>query len=129
MNGPVSVVPNFSPIAPTLSAAITSRTGSAGAKQWTITLTNSASLSATIPRSPADHHPDRGARPVRRRSSIVSPSLPLGIGNIGPLGSASGSFTINFGGFVATARFTVNLAFQANGTAYRSSATFNNQFY
>jgi hypothetical protein len=129
MNGPANVVANFSPIAPVLSAAITSRTGTATARQWTITLTNSGIGVGNNTQITGLTIKQTAGTTCTAAPVVTSPGLPLAIGNIGPLGSGAGNFIINFGGCVATARFTVNVSFTANGGAYSSSATFNNQFY
>jgi hypothetical protein len=129
INAPANVVANFAAMAPSLSAAITSRTGAASARQWTITLTNNGigagnnTLITGLTFTPAV------GVTCSTPPSIVSPAFPLTIGNIAPMGSAAGSFIINFGGCPTNARFTVKVSFQANGGAYTGSQTFNNQFY
>jgi hypothetical protein len=124
MTAPTSVVANFAPIAPILTAAITSKTGAASARVWTITLSNQGSGIGLNTQLTSLTFTGTGCT----TPPAVATALPLTIGNIGPLGSASGNVTINFAGCPATTKFTVKVGYTANSGAYSNSASFSNQF-
>ncbi len=131
MSAPVSVVANFAPIAPLLTLSVPSKTGAASARAWTIMLANSGSgiglntqlTSMTFTGTGCTTQPA-----IVQPAAGISTATPFPIGTIGPLGSASGTVTINFSGCPSTTKFTVKIGYTANSGAYSGTTTLNNQF-
>ena len=134
LNAPKNVVANYSAIAPLLNGSISSRSGLAATRQWTLTLTNSGLGAATGARITGVSLTQTGGTACSPSPGITnpvpppSPGNPLVVGNVGTSSSGSAGVTLNFGGCAATARFKVVISFAADG-GYSGSATLNNQFY
>jgi hypothetical protein len=133
MTGPKTVTANFSALAPLLSASISARSGAGAARQWTVKLSNSGAGTANDADISSLTITQTGGAacsraPVITQPASLSPAAPLPVGTIPPLGSLTGSVTIDFSGCVSTARFSINIAFEANAGAYAGASTFNNQF-
>ena len=134
MNGPMTVTANFSPIAPLLTASITARSGTAAARAWTITLSNAgagvglATQINSLTVVPVGSPGCTVAPKITQPAAGPSPAAPLAIGDIGPLGSASGQVVLDFSGCQTTTKFNITVGYTANSGAYKGSATFNNQF-
>jgi len=129
------VVANFNAVAPTLSATISSRTGSAGSRQWTLRLTNTGVGPAIGAQITGLVITQTGGTACSVAPSITSPSpppaptTPVLVGNIAAGASADRTVTLNFAGCPATARHRVAISFSANIGGYTNSTTLNNQFY
>ncbi len=124
LNAPTSVVANFAPVAPLLTAAITNKTGPANARVWTITLSNQGTGIGLNTQITSLTFTGTGCTTP---PALLQPP-PYPVGNIGPLGSGAGTVTIDFSGCPATTRFTVKMGYTANSGSYISSASFANQF-
>jgi hypothetical protein len=126
MNAAKNVVANFAALTPNVSASITGRTGTLGARQWTVTLTNNG-LGA------ANNLEISGLTLVQTAGAACTPviigPLPADVGTLAPNASGSATVGINFTGCAPTARYRVTISFHDKTGPYAGSTTLNNLFY
>jgi hypothetical protein len=126
MNGPKNVVANFAALAPNVSASITGRTGTLGARQWNVTLTNSG-LGA------ANNLQISGLTLVQTAGAVCTPvvngPLPADVGTLAPNASGTAVVGLSFTGCAPTARYRVTISFHDKSGPYAGSTTLNNLFY
>ena len=125
MTGPQSITANLAG-SPLLSAAIAGKSGTANARIWNITVSNTGQSTASASRiSGLTLTQTFGAA----CNPVVSPTqFPVLLGNIVVGGSVTGPVTIDFSGCVATARFTATISTNANNGAVTGSTSYGNQF-
>jgi hypothetical protein len=133
MNAPKNVVANYAALAPVVTGSISSRSGGASARQWTLTLTNSgpgAANAAQIIGVALTQTSGAACTPVMTNPAPV-PSLanPLVVGTVAPSSSGTAGVTVNFTGCAPANRYRVVISFTANSGTYSGSTTLNNQFY
>jgi hypothetical protein len=129
MNGPKNVVANFqSTTTPTLNAAVTGKAnGAAGQRVWTIRLANTGLGAATDVQITAAVPAQTQGVACSPAASVVTP-LPISVGTIASGANGTGQVTLDFSGCAdSTARFSLKVAFSANGGAYSGWATISNQ--
>jgi hypothetical protein len=114
-------------VIPKLSALIANKSGPQNARLWTIALTNKSYC-------PAENAQIDGLTLTQTYGATCAPiistpaSFPLGVGNILPSSTASGTVTVDFTGCPNNARFSATIPFSANSGAASGSKTLNNQF-
>jgi hypothetical protein len=137
MNGPKTVVANFTLLAPKLTAAITGRSGTEP-RTWTITLTNigagqateasvtnvSLALVSGSGTCPTGYAPNPSYPIIQTGFPAYATAVPMAAGG----GTATVPVSIDFTGCTAMARFTVTVSFEANSWATSGQTVFNNQF-
>jgi hypothetical protein len=137
MSAPRNVVANYAALVPNLTASISSKSGLAPARHWSITLTNHVLATAN-----ANAAQITGVALTQTFGAACSPpptitdpappplpTNPLPIGNLAPGAFAAATVTINFSGCGSSARFRAVISFAANGGSYSGSTTLNNQYY
>jgi hypothetical protein len=111
----------------TMAGNITSKSGPANARVWTVTFTNNGpgvAMGVQINSMNLTQTFGAACTPV-----VTTPvSLPLSVGSIAPAGSDSAAITINFTGCPANARFTANISFSANSGTLTGTVTRYNQY-
>lgn len=125
MGGARTVTANFVAGPTSLSGLITSRSGAANARTWTITLANigpGAANSARIGNLSLTQVSGAACTP-----SITNP-MPVTVGNIAPNSLAAGNVTIDFTGCAPANRYSVTFTYSANAGAVTGSRTLYNQF-
>ena len=122
MTAPATVIANHVGI-PLLTPTITTKTGGAAARVWTISLANSGKSAAANARLTSLNLIQTGGAAC----TPVVTNLPLTIGVIAVGAKASGNVAINFTGCPAAARFNATVSFTADG-GVSGSKTFANQF-
>ncbi len=127
VNGPKSVTANFAPLAPILTASIIERSGEPNARTWVIRLTNSGIGVAENPQLTAITIVPVGAPGCSVAPRLMTP-LPVNLPTILSLGQDSAAVIADVAGCTAAQRFTITIAFRANGGAYASSTVLNNVF-
>jgi hypothetical protein len=133
MSAPRNVVANFAAQVPVLTGSISARSGTAAARQWTVTLNNvgpGAANGAQITGVSLTQTSGAACSPVITiPSPAPSATSPLAVGTVAPSSSATAAVTISFAGCAPANRYKVVIGFAANGGAYQGSSTLNNQFY
>src|SRR5262249_37388595 len=119
MNGPKSVTAGFSTVPPsTMTASIVTKNGAASSRFWAIQLTNAGpgvayGAQVFVLSFVQTFGTACTSLPVR-----LSPAtLPSILGTLSPGQSVLSTFSIDFSGCPANARFTVNLGYMSNGGA------------
>jgi uncharacterized repeat protein (TIGR02543 family) len=127
MTGALSVSAKFVAGPTSLSAVVSSKSGYANARVWTVTLTNAgpgAANAAQIDNWTLTQTYGSGCTP----KITVPASWPLVVGNIAPGASRSASVTINFSACSSGNRYTLRFNFSANAGAVSGSKTLLNQY-
>src|SRR5271157_789555 len=98
-----------------LSGSITAKTGSTGARSWTIQVNNTGT-------APANAAEIQGIGFVQTSGTactptVTSPAFPISLGNIAAGGSASSNIVINFNSCSGSPQFTVNIPLSAMQSA------------
>jgi uncharacterized repeat protein (TIGR02543 family) len=122
MSSPQSVTANFTPI-PVLHAALTAKSGTAKARTWTFTFTNSGlaeATSVTIKSFTLTQTAGPACTP------LLSTSMPDVVGNIAPNATLKANVVINFASCTAATRFSLSMPFAATTGAART-LTLSNQ--
>ncbi len=126
MSGPLAVTATFIARPTTLSASVSSKSGSTSARVWKIKLSNSgpgAANAATVDGVTLTRTSGSACTPV-----ITMPaSFPLAVGNIAPGSSQSASVTIAFAGCSSGNRYSVRIAYSANAGVTSGSTTLTKQ--
>jgi hypothetical protein len=127
MNSPETVTANFtSTPAATQSAVVSSKSGPANARQWTITITNSGPGTAyNLQFAGLIFNQTFGTActPVRD-----TPLLPAALGDVPVNSAVQQNVTLDFSSCPANARFTVNIIYLANGGSSGGLIQLANQF-
>lgn len=113
-------------VAPQLSARISKKTGPKSDRLWEVSLHNPSycqAINAQIDDLLFKQISGNACFP-----NVVSPDMPLGVGDIGAGGSASGEVTVDFSSCPNNARFSVTVPFSNNDGASTGVKTFNNQY-
>jgi Divergent InlB B-repeat domain/Domain of unknown function DUF11 len=126
MNSGQSVVANFVAGPTTIGAMNTGKTGPSNARLWGFTFTNNgpgAANAAKLSSFTLTQVFGTACTPV-----LISPTLPLSLGNLAPGGSASATMTVDFSSCPMNARFTLQIGLTANAGASNTTITRANQF-
>jgi hypothetical protein len=108
-----------------LTGSIASKAGAQNARLWTISVNNNGTGTA------ASSQIDGFALTQTYGASctpVIESSFPVSVGDIPAGGSASGGIMIDFTGCPATARFTLNGLFSANGGSTTGVIARNNDY-
>jgi len=125
MNGPQTVTANFVLGNTVLGGNISTKSGPQNARIWPINLTNAGSV--------ASHSAQISAFTLTQTfgaacTPVLATALPVVAGDLAPGLSTTINLTFNFTGCAATARFTAQATFSANGGGVKGSMTRTNQF-
>ena len=129
MNGPKGVVADFrAGGTPTLIASVAGKAdGVAGARIWTIRLTNTGLGTATGAQITGVILTQTAGTPCSPAATVGS-TFPIVIGDVAPSSNVSAPVTFNLGGCTDTTdRFSAKVSFAANTGTYSSSTTISNQ--
>jgi hypothetical protein len=129
MNGPRNVVANFrSGGTPTLTASIAGKAdGTAGARIWTIRLTNTGLGIAAGTQITGVVLTQTAGTPCSPAATVGS-TFPVPVGDIAASANATATVTLNMGGCTDTTdRFSAKVSFSANSGAYSNATTIANQ--
>jgi hypothetical protein len=126
MNSPESVVASFVPSgAAALFGNITGKSGAAGARVWSIQLSNNGPAATVASEISGISFVQAGGAPC---TPTVTSTLPVGGGSLAPGASVTVPVTLNFSGCAANSRFTVTVSLSANSGNASGSIVRLNQF-
>ncbi len=107
-----------------LTASIGTKTGTATARTWQVSVFNTGLGAANAAQIKGLTFAQTGGKAC---TPAVTSTLPLALGSITPSQSAAGSVAINFNGCDSTSKFTVNVSLTANNGATSGTVVSNNQ--
>ncbi|MCL5745537.1 MAG: hypothetical protein M1541_16705, partial [Acidobacteria bacterium] len=121
-----SIVANYVKVNPSIMASVIGKTGPSNARVWRIRLKNNGTGAASDAQlTGVSFTQTYGAA----CTPVLGTALPLAYGALAPGGGmAANPITIDFSSCPATARFTVQFTFQANGGTYSGLTNLKNQY-
>jgi len=125
VNGSTLVTANFTELQTTLSANITTKSGPANARMWTITLTNNGPGAANAAQITSLSFTQTFGASC---TPLVNTPVPFRVGNIAPAASQAATLAIDFSSCPTNARFTVNAGLSANAGSATGTLIRYNQF-
>ncbi len=126
MDNNESVTANLQALPQTLTGSISNKTGSQGARRWTLRVDNPNSY-AVNSASLYSFDLSQTAGPTCTPTLTAPAAFPASIGNISAGGYRTIQVTINFNGCNSSTRFTANFSFAGNNGANWGSASVLNQ--